>query len=67
MLVNEVKTVFSVTYSFGGVAYQRVVTPPDWVLDYWHPLEKAMYPTYFARREERKSCYIEKWKMGELR
>ncbi|XP_022119134.2 NADH dehydrogenase [ubiquinone] 1 beta subcomplex subunit 9-like [Pieris rapae] len=50
----------------GGVAYGRVVTPPDWVLDYWHPLEKAQYPEYFARRECRKNEYVEKWYKGTL-
>ncbi|VVC98934.1 NADH dehydrogenase [ubiquinone] 1 beta subcomplex subunit 9-like [Leptidea sinapis] len=45
----------------GGVAYKRVVIPPDWVLDYWHPLEKAQYPEYFARRECRKMEYIDLW------
>ncbi|KAF7275911.1 NADH dehydrogenase (ubiquinone) B22 subunit [Rhynchophorus ferrugineus] len=45
----------------GGVAYGRVVIPPDWVLDYWHPLEKAQYPEYFARREQRKKEYIKFW------
>ncbi|XP_050359790.1 NADH dehydrogenase [ubiquinone] 1 beta subcomplex subunit 9-like [Nymphalis io] len=48
----------------GGVAYARVVEPPDWVLDYWHPLEKAQYPDYFKRREIRKSEYIDKWERG---
>ncbi|XP_013781348.1 NADH dehydrogenase [ubiquinone] 1 beta subcomplex subunit 9-like [Limulus polyphemus] len=48
-------------YSPGGIAYERVVRPPDWVLDYWHPLEKAQYPDYFARREQRKKEYIELW------
>lgn len=50
-----------VAKSPGGVAYQRVVTPPDWVLDYWHPLEKAQYPEYFKRREERKKEFIAMW------
>ncbi|CAG4939438.1 NADH dehydrogenase [ubiquinone] 1 beta subcomplex subunit 9-like [Colias croceus] len=50
----------------GGVAYSRVVTPPDWILDYWHPLEKAQYPDYFARRECRKAEYIKKWNDGTL-
>ncbi|XP_022122736.1 NADH dehydrogenase [ubiquinone] 1 beta subcomplex subunit 9-like [Pieris rapae] len=45
----------------GGVAYARVVTPPDWVLDYWHPLEKAQYPEYFKRREERKKEFVAMW------
>jgi len=45
----------------GGVAYDRETIPPDWVLDYWHPLEKAQYPDYFARREQRKKEYIAMW------
>lgn len=45
----------------GGVAFDRVVTPPDWVLDFWHPLEKAQYPDYFARREERKKEFLKIW------
>ncbi|XP_011553236.3 NADH dehydrogenase [ubiquinone] 1 beta subcomplex subunit 9 [Plutella xylostella] len=49
------------TYSPGGVAFEREVEPPDWVLDYWHPLEKAEYPEYFKRREERKKQFIEMW------
>lgn len=54
--------VFStVATSVGGVAHERVVTPPDWVLDYWHPLEKAHYPEYFKRREERKKEFIAMW------
>lgn len=52
---------FSVANSPGGCAYEREVTPPDWVLDYWHPLEKAQYPEYFARREERKKEYVIWW------
>ncbi|KAF9800240.1 hypothetical protein SFRURICE_010000 [Spodoptera frugiperda] len=45
----------------GGVAHQRVVTPPDWVIDYWHPLEKAHFPEYFKRREQRKKEFIAMW------
>ncbi|CAG9570707.1 unnamed protein product [Danaus chrysippus] len=45
----------------GGVAYGRVVTPPDWVLDYWHPLEKAHYPEYFKKRELQKKEFIAMW------
>lgn len=47
--------------STGGVAFEREVTPPDWVVDYWHPLEKAQYPDYFARREVRKKEYLAMW------
>ncbi|GIY73723.1 NADH dehydrogenase 1 beta subcomplex subunit 9 [Caerostris darwini] len=49
------------SYSPGGINYGRSVTIPDWVLDFWHPLEKARYPEYFARREQRKQEYIERW------
>ncbi|CAG9858098.1 unnamed protein product [Phyllotreta striolata] len=45
----------------GGVAFEREVIPPDWVLDYWHPLEKAQYPEYFARRELRKKEFVKMW------
>ncbi|KAM3961343.1 NADH dehydrogenase [ubiquinone] 1 beta subcomplex subunit 9-like [Aphomia sociella] len=47
--------------SIGGVAHERVVTPPDWVLDYWHPLEKAQYPEYFKKREQRKKEFVAMW------
>lgn len=47
-----------VTYSPHGTAYQQSPTANDVLLDYWHPYEKAMYPYYFARREERKQEYI---------
>lgn len=46
----------------GGCDHGREVVPPDWVLDYWHPIEKMQYPDYFARREHRKSEFIEAWK-----
>lgn len=45
----------------GGIAYGREIELPDWVLDYWHPLEKAQYPDYFARREQRKKEWVEMW------
>ncbi|KAL0277607.1 UNVERIFIED_CONTAM: hypothetical protein PYX00_004840 [Menopon gallinae] len=45
----------------GGVAYGRYTDPPDYVLDYWHPLEKSAYPKYFQRRELRKQQYVEMW------
>ncbi|XP_045781953.1 NADH dehydrogenase [ubiquinone] 1 beta subcomplex subunit 9-like isoform X1 [Maniola jurtina] len=50
----------------GGPAFERVVQPPDWVLDYWHPLEKAQYPQYFRCREARKCEYIRHWQNGTL-
>jgi len=30
-------------------------------LDYWHPSEKAMYPDYFAKREQWKKLQRESW------
>lgn len=45
----------------GGTAFERQVPCPDWAVDYWHPLEKAQYPTYFARREERKKEFVLWW------
>lgn len=51
----------SVTTSFGGTAWERdeMKPPNDAVLDFWHPLEKAQYPDYFARREQRKKEFVE--------
>lgn len=31
------------------------------MIDYWHPLEKAQYPEYFAKREELKKKFVEAW------
>lgn len=31
------------------------------MLDTWHPIEKAQYPEYFARREIRKREFLENW------
>ena len=45
----------------GGTAYQREVVPPNWILDYWHPLQKAQYLEYFAHRELCKKQFIEMW------
>lgn len=52
---------FTVANSAGGCAFEREVIPPDWVLDYWHPLEKAQYPEYFAKREQRKKEFVTWW------
>jgi NADH dehydrogenase (ubiquinone) 1 beta subcomplex subunit 9 len=49
------------SYSPGGICYERYFDYPDWHLDYWHPLEKAAYPHYFARREQRKIEYVKLW------
>lgn len=60
---SDINTSFRnlVANSPGGCAFEREVIPPDWVLDYWHPLEKAQYPDYFARREQRKKEYVVWW------
>ncbi|CAK9297884.1 unnamed protein product [Gordionus sp. m RMFG-2023] len=42
----------------GGVAYERYPAIDDVILDFWHPLEKMQYPTYFSTREKRKKEYI---------
>ncbi|XP_022338115.1 NADH dehydrogenase [ubiquinone] 1 beta subcomplex subunit 9-like [Crassostrea virginica] len=48
-------------FSPGGTCYGRYVYFPDYIIDSWHPLEKAMYPKYFATREIRKLEYILWW------
>jgi len=53
------------TYSPGGVCFERYADYPDFHADLWHPLEKARYPFYFAKREQRKKEYIEMWEKGE--
>jgi len=37
-----------------GVTFEREVIPPDWVLDFWNPMEKSFYQEFFAGREQRK-------------
>ena len=60
-LLSDLFLLAPVAFSPGGVAYGRELKSPDWVLDYWHPEEKAQYPEYFARREQRKKEYVEYW------
>jgi hypothetical protein len=48
----------AVPFSPGGIAYERYADYPDENLDSWHPLEKAQYPYYFARREAMKEEYL---------
>lgn len=52
---------FSYNDSAGGVMFERNDPVPDHHLDNWHPLEKAFYPDYFARREKRKQEFIDRW------
>lgn len=34
---------------------------PEWLLEYWHPSEKAMYPDYFSKREQWKQLRMQSW------
>uniref|UniRef100_A0A8C7EJB0 NADH dehydrogenase [ubiquinone] 1 beta subcomplex subunit 9 n=1 Tax=Neovison vison TaxID=452646 RepID=A0A8C7EJB0_NEOVI len=47
----------------GGTSYERYecYKVPEWCLDDWHPSEKAMYPDYFAKREQWKKLRMESW------
>uniref|UniRef100_A0A8D0B0V1 NADH dehydrogenase [ubiquinone] 1 beta subcomplex subunit 9 n=1 Tax=Salvator merianae TaxID=96440 RepID=A0A8D0B0V1_SALMN len=47
----------------GGIASDRYdcYKVPEWVLEFWHPSEKAMYPDYFAKREQWKKLRMESW------
>lgn len=48
-------------YAKDGIAYGRNLESPDAVMDAYHPLEKARYPYYFAKREQLKDEYIRLW------
>ena len=52
----------------GGTSYERYqcYKVPEWCLDDWHPSEKAMYPDYFAKREQWKKLRRESWE-GEVK
>ncbi|XP_071479638.1 NADH dehydrogenase [ubiquinone] 1 beta subcomplex subunit 9-like [Diadema antillarum] len=47
--------------SQGGTRFERNIPAPEWVLDNWHPTEKARYPYYFARREKRLAAEKARW------
>lgn len=49
-------------YAKEGIAYGRNLESPDYVMDSYHPLEKAQYPYYYAKREAMKDEYIKLWK-----
>lgn len=48
-------------YSKEGIAYGRNLESPDYVMDWYHPLEKAQYPYYFSKREQMKDEYVKLW------
>lgn len=58
---NNQQLFTTVSEAPGGVFFRKYIEMPDGVLDYWHPLEKAAYPKYFAKRELRKRQYLEMW------
>uniref|UniRef100_UPI00358DFE03 NADH dehydrogenase [ubiquinone] 1 beta subcomplex subunit 9 n=1 Tax=Myxine glutinosa TaxID=7769 RepID=UPI00358DFE03 len=47
----------------GGTMYERYdcYKAPEWVLDLWHPTEKAAYPDYFTKREKWKQLREKSW------
>ncbi|KAG7215530.1 hypothetical protein INR49_014697 [Caranx melampygus] len=47
----------------GGTSYERYecYKIPEWVLEHWHPSEKAMYPDYFSKREQWKKLRMQSW------
>ncbi|XP_033104775.1 NADH dehydrogenase [ubiquinone] 1 beta subcomplex subunit 9-like [Anneissia japonica] len=49
----------------GGTRYERNIPPPDWVLNWWHPTERAMYPSYFAKRQKRLADEKARWEQLE--
>ncbi|GAV05240.1 hypothetical protein RvY_15403 [Ramazzottius varieornatus] len=61
LFMNQHPIPFQYQYSPGGSAYGRVPYKPDWLVDSWHPLEKASYPKYFAQREKRKDEWVKYW------
>ena len=61
LFLNSHPQPFKFPNSPGGIAFGREPHLPDWMLDMWHPLERAQYPEYFARREKRKLEFIQSW------
>lgn len=58
--INYCAFFFTVPDAPDGVTHGRGGSPlPDWLYDYYHPLEKAQYPTYFATREKRKKEFMQ--------
>jgi len=52
----------------GGVAYMRTPKFLDCLQDFWDPIEKAQYPSHFAKREMWKRERIDRWekKYGKI-
>lgn len=51
-------------FSPGGVVFEREHVYDDSHMDAWHPYEKAQFPYYFEKREQRKKDYIKLWEMN---
>lgn len=49
-------------FSKNGISYDRIESFNDNTWDQYHPLEKACYPKFFAKREEIKKEYLDLWK-----
>lgn len=54
-------------FSKNGISYGRELLSPDYVMDWYHPLEKAQYPYYYAKREQMKDEYIALWNKKMLK
>ena len=48
-------------FSKHGISFERELESPDYVMDFYHPLEKARYPFWFAKREQMKDEYLALW------
>lgn len=53
-------------FSKWGISENREKMVPDYVMDWYHPLEKAQYPYFFAKREQMKDEYLTVWKKKML-
>lgn len=49
-------------FSKEGISYNRELHSPDYVMDWYHPLEKARFPYYFSKREAMKDEYLKVWR-----
>lgn len=48
-------------FSKDGISYSREELFPDYVMDFYSPIEKSLYPHFFAKREAMKREYLELW------
>uniref|UniRef100_A0A4W5RUH4 NADH dehydrogenase [ubiquinone] 1 beta subcomplex subunit 9 n=1 Tax=Hucho hucho TaxID=62062 RepID=A0A4W5RUH4_9TELE len=50
--------------AFGSNPQYEMYKVSEWCLDHWHPSETAMYPDYFAKREQWKKLQKQSWDRG---